>query len=398
MNIGIASPVSLLEFYGYVDTYGQRSEELPKGMRAQSVDAIVHEFIKQGHHVSLYTLDPNVRDIVCYKGKQLSIFIAPHHLQNKLLNYLTIFKFRKSEVIRMISMDDIKLDVLHAHWTREYALGAIYFKNIIPVVVTVRDWMPQILKTNKYHLFWLCNWIMDRKVFKTTGITIIANSEYIQNQILKRWRLNTVVIPNPISHSFLTQPICFKSDNSNFRIISISNTITPNKNIETLLKAFYLFLYKCNKAELYLVGSDFNENNDTVKKWKQKGLLNRVKLIGHINHDELIAIIDESDVLAHPSFEESFGNILLESISRCRPVIAGVKSGAVPYVLAHGNFGLLCDISNSNELAKALNECYDNYNVYLAKAQCGRNYISINNNVTQIAKKTIELYKKVIKK
>ena len=59
-------------------------------------------------------------------------------------------------------------------------------------------------------------------------------------------------------------------------------------------------------------------------------------------------------MLVHPSLEESFGYTLIEAASVGTPVIAGRASGAVPWVLAEGESGVLVDVTNAEAIAKAM--------------------------------------------
>ena len=62
--------------------------------------------------------------------------------------------------------------------------------------------------------------------------------------------------------------------------------------------------------------------------------------------------IENSSILLHPSLHESFGLTLVEAMTHGVPVIAGKKSGAVPYVV--GDAGVLVNVRKSSEIAEAL--------------------------------------------
>ena len=102
------------------------------------------------------------------------------------------------------------------------------------------------------------------------------------------------------------------------------------------MKAFGLFRQKFPNAILQLVGAPFIEGEPIIEKWKRQNLLQQVILVGSVKHDKLIEYIDQATLFITPSLEETFGNTLLESIVRKVPVIGGINSGAVPYVLQYG--------------------------------------------------------------
>lgn len=62
----------------------------------------------------------------------------------------------------------------------------------------------------------------------------------------------------------------------------------------------------------------------------------------------------KAKVLLHPSVEESFGMAVLESMLAHTPVVGGKRSGFVPYLLNHGDAGVLCDVTSAAAMATAV--------------------------------------------
>ncbi len=71
---------------------------------------------------------------------------------------------------------------------------------------------------------------------------------------------------------------------------------------------------------------------------------NNIEYLGHINSDEAKQeLLGNAKALIVPStFEEPFGMVMIESLACGTPVI-GLKSGAIPEVIAHKETGLLVD-------------------------------------------------------
>lgn len=107
------------------------------------------------------------------------------------------------------------------------------------------------------------------------------------------------------------------------------------------------------EAELHLVGG-YEEESETFKSWKDNGWLQGVTLHGSLPHDDLAMLLDQMSCLVHPSVEETFGNILLEAMSRCVPCIGGENAGAVPDVLGRGKYGIVCDIKSPKAIYEAM--------------------------------------------
>jgi glycosyltransferase involved in cell wall biosynthesis len=395
MNIGISSPVTINKFTEYLNEEFQGISLQITGLKAPAVDTLILGLLKAGHNVSVYTLAVEVKDIIILHGLHLTIFVAPI-INHKWWRPFGIFTYKAMQIKKCVNMDSINLDVIHAHWTSEYAIGILYSgRRNIPIIVTVRDWMPAILKLNKFHYYFYVRYVLNFIVFKHENVKFIANSQYIAKLIKRKWGKDVPVVSNPISDMFFVP--AKQEIRKKFRIISITNNICKGKNIDILIKAFRLFNSEYENIELYLVGRDFHENHPTIIKWKQNGFLENVKLFGHVNNYELVKVLDQSDLLVHPSLEESFGNILLEAMARKVAIIGGLKSGAVPDILLHGKVGYLCDVTSVNAIKDAIVFLYSN--VSYRNELVSRAYDYLLNNYTQshIVDITLEQYHKAIK-
>ena len=76
--------------------------------------------------------------------------------------------------------------------------------------------------------------------------------------------------------------------------------------------------------------------------------------MGRLPHHETLREIASAAVLLHPALEESFGMTGLEAMVVGTPVIAGRDSGNMPFLLDHGNAGVLCDVRSPQAIAAAL--------------------------------------------
>jgi glycosyltransferase involved in cell wall biosynthesis len=86
-----------------------------------------------------------------------------------------------------------------------------------------------------------------------------------------------------------------------------------------------------------------------------RGLDAGVEFVGPTDHTELLGrIAEEVTVLVHPSRVETFSMILLEAMGVGVPVIGGRRSGAVPWLLAGGQAGVLVDIGSADQIASAM--------------------------------------------
>lgn len=363
MRIGIVGPVNPASIAEWLN-----EKNIPSiNTSASAVNTLAKGFLEDGHELQIFTLTTEKlqrkREL---KGNRITIHLIPIGLMPKItgIHQFVIGQFylpqRIANVIRKHIGD---INVLHAHWTYEYAKAASLVSNNIPVFCTVRDWCPYqlTLMKGRSRLDWLLKNITFKQVMADERITFIANSDYTHKMITRTYPEKIVpVIPNPIYKGWIVQDLKnSRSIDTTFRFISIATGLcSPRKNIKTLLEAFAKYRNQHDKAELHLVGN-YNKNDSAYIKWKQRGWLTGVKMHGMLPHEQLINLLDKMDCLVHPALEETFGNILLEAMSRGVPCIGGQDSGAVPDVLGHGEYGLTCNIRDAQSILKAMEKMSD---------------------------------------
>lgn len=354
MRIGIVGPINPSEFEDLL-----HKDEIPQmHQNASAVHALINSFLDEGHTVIAFTINEN-NIYEEFVSEKLKIYTVPF----RLIPRTSIFKIYCVKQLRRAIKNHLQdIDVLHAQWTYEYAFAAMAFVKRIPVFCTVRDWCPYIMtmirKSFTGCLGWKINYYMFRRIMACKDIHLIANSQYTYSRIKSFYpERESVILPNSIKKNFII--VHRGKINEQIKLISIANGIfDPRKNIITLLKAFKQFRIRHPDAVLTIVGK-YKEEDFHIIQWKAEGLLENVITTGQLSHDEVIAKIDQSTMLIHPSLEETFGNILLEAMARRIPIIGGIKSGAVPMVLGEGKYGLCCDITSPEEITKAMEELLD---------------------------------------
>jgi len=391
MHIGIISPITLAEFDDFLDATDRHESKKIVGMKAPAVDAVAKRFLEKGHTVSIYTLDPSVKQTKVLCGKNLTIFIGPYR-KSALRRVVDLFHAEIQALRRMVASSSERPDVLHAHWTYEFAQGGC--GHHIPLVVTVRDWAPRILRLYP-NFYRLVRFFMDRSIFKRLDIHFVANSPYIAGKIENRWKRQVPVIPNPVDDQFLLQQ-GKRLEPENRTLITISNAIGKGKNLHALLMAFQLVRRKFPTSELWMVGSPFTPECRPCQSFAREGLLDGVRLCGKIDHHELPLYLDQGSLLIHPSIEESFGNTLIEAMARRVPVIGGKSAGAVPFLLDYGKAGSLCDVTSPVEMAKAVTVLWENEDEWKRLSVAGFNRVKDCFSVEAVAEATLELYRQVM--
>jgi glycosyltransferase involved in cell wall biosynthesis len=131
--------------------------------------------------------------------------------------------------------------------------------------------------------------------------------------------------------------------------------LEKNKDPLTVLKGFEKYLMFNPDAQLYMI----YQKDDLLEAImqlldKNTQLKNAVKLIGRINHDQLVHWYNACDYFISGSHKEAAGYALIEAMAcGCIPIITTIP----PFIKITGNgkFGLLYETGNADSLLAALN-------------------------------------------
>lgn len=187
---------------------------------------------------------------------------------------------------------------------------------------------------------------------------LTAVSPYIAEQVTRFTKVPAVVIPNPMP----TLPAgsvgsvrrdCDRGFDAPV-VAMILNGWGRHKNPMMGLKAFSLLRSNIPSARLRLYGHDFGPGQLAERLAKARGLVAGVEFIGSVSHRDLMAELSTITVLLHPSFEEACPLTLVEAMGLGVPVVAGDASGGVPWVLDHGQCGVLTNVRSANAMCEAL--------------------------------------------
>lgn len=398
MTIGIASPISPASFAEYLDAESAILTEGLSSDMAPAVTTLAMEFLEAGHSLVVFTLDPKARKAMTLKGEKITMYVAPSASSNRVARFFDPFFARNIRLISdMFRYNRQKIDVLSVHWTRDYAVAARIFIGKIPVFVTVRDIIPYVLKRQKMgirYYNWCIIYLMNEWVLRHKGYNFIANSRYTANCVMQYWGKDVPVIPNPTLEKYFDIEYNPGNVSEEFKIatISISQPDDKRKNILTLLNAFKLVRMKCKKVSLYLIGQTFTPENEVIRKWGELGLLDGVTLIGGMKHDDVLDFLSHTHLMVHPSLEETFGNTLIEAMAVGCPVLGGENSGAVPYVLDHGETGYLCDVTKEDAMADAILRIMKNPWDAMEKAAKAKEYCRQQFSSKSIAQEYLKLF------
>jgi glycosyltransferase involved in cell wall biosynthesis len=123
------------------------------------------------------------------------------------------------------------------------------------------------------------------------------------------------------------------------------------KGVKEFAEAAKIVKKNYPEARFLVVGS-FDENHsrsikpDQLEQWIEEG---RIEYLAH--RDDIISLINESEVVVLPSYREGTPRSLLEAASCSRPLITTNVPGCREVVNDHIN-GFLCEVRSAEDLAK----------------------------------------------
>lgn len=387
-TIGIAGPLNLHSLQDYINL---TANALPDGLDGTVLPPLIVEYLKRGYRTVVFTLDQKITEPLTFKGDLLKIIVCPSRKNRRARDF-----FALERRFLLESMREEKVDIIHAHWTYEFALAAL--ESGIPTLVTAHDAPLNILKLYP-DIYRLIRLLMAIKTFQKAQF-LTAVSPYVAAHIKKYflYKKPITVIPNAIPEGF------FESENpgakeSQEKIVfcSIMNGWGKHKNGQVLLKAFNMVRRKFSNTEMLIFGSGHGPGEDAEKWAKVMGLHTGVRFLGKIPYSDLMSVlVKDVDVLVHPSLEESFGMIFLEAMARAIPVIGGIHSGGVPYVLGNGEGGILVDVHSPSEIATAMSNFVKDPNFRMKMGQKGKIYAKKHFSLNKILDQYEALYKSVL--
>ena len=385
MKLALVGPIQVHALRPWLDLTEQESE-LPEGLGGTPVTQLALGLLQAGHELAIVSLDNSLAEELRLCGPQLRLFLGPNRPQGRARDFYRAERHYITDAVRRSDAD-----VAHAHWTYEYALGAL--ASGVPTLITVRDWAPRILR-QQLTPFRALRLLMNVATL-VKGRHFTVTSPYMKRRLEQWLRRDVPLIANAIGdHLFLPSareqppegPPC---------IIAINNGWSKRKNVPVLLQAFATVRETLPDCRLRLIGND-HEPGGSAQRWAHDhGLEEGVEFYGAVPNSEIAGLLDQATVFAHPALEESFGLVLVEAMARGVPVIGGRRTGAVPWVLDHGRAGILIDATSSAELANALLHLLNSVEDRQRLAHAGLEHARANFRVGAVFDRYVEQYEAI---
>lgn len=356
MHIGIAGPIATRDVLALLDG---PAHALPAGVEgAPLLATIIAELLARGHRVSAFTLSDSLPlredGSVVARGPAFELHYVPSRPRAWPFNgrrpgrIVDLYAFERRGLRKAI--ESARPDVVHAHWTYEFAWAAL--RTGLPHVVTCHDSPLVVARFERDFRHGAYRWLRAAIAWhvlrNATRVTTV--SPYMVDQVQPLCRVVVGLVANPIQVRERGAGLPIRAGRA--RLVMVFNGWGARKNGDAGLAAYALLLKRLPDVELQLFGNGTEHDGAACQAWRSQGSPGRVAFNGAVPHAAILDAMSASDLLLHPALEESFGAVLAEAMSVGLPVVAGRHSGAVPWVV--GDAGTLVDVTHPQAMADAM--------------------------------------------
>ena len=315
MNIALCAPINIHPLARFM---GQDTSGIAPGMGCTITTTLIIELLRRGHSVTVYTLSNDLPEETIYDWGRLRVFVGA----SRRFRYL--YRPQIAYLKRVIKADAPRF--VHAHWTYEFALGAL--SSGIPTVTTIHDLPWNVLRYVR-HIYTVVRLIMAYMVgFRGTNFTAVSPDAARHFKRYLSPRASIEVIPNCLADWVfdLGRTGVSRGDRP-FTFVTILEGLSGRKNGTCALRAFQITRQSFPDARLIMIGRGY-EPGGVADRWAtSRGLAQGVTFRGFMQHEPMLGfVMQEVDVLVHPSLDEALSTATLESMALKKPVIAGKQT------------------------------------------------------------------------
>jgi glycosyltransferase involved in cell wall biosynthesis len=150
--------------------------------------------------------------------------------------------------------------------------------------------------------------------------------------------------------------------------------IHPRKNIENAIKAYNLFRAQNEGKILFLLAGRMAWSTKEVEKaWKESPYAEDIHFLGYLSDTSISYYLKHALALVYISLHEGFGMPIIEAFAAETPVITS-NNGALAEISGEG--ALLVNPLDINDIARGMNEMYENTTLRRSLTEAGKNELA----------------------
>lgn len=304
--------------------------------------------------------------IITYETEILTL--SPSRFQEM---YISRFAHSMHRLIRQAIAEQGNPDVYYAHFSFAAGVAATRLKQCRPLVV--EEHYSKLMENP------------DKKLVKSVVETVYGSNRFICVSAGLRKAVdgfapgasNIVTISNMIDPCFTFFPIQREEP---FVFFSMGGLIY-RKGYDILIPAFAQ-VFSRNKNVILRIAGQGPEEERLRSLVHEYGMDKQIQLIGQITREQSLEEYKNCHCFVLPSRAETYGLVYREALVVGRPVIS-TKHGGFDNSNWHSEYGILVDIDNIEQLARALHDVYINYERYclpqiseLCEQECSENIVA----------------------
>ncbi|MFH0734502.1 MAG: glycosyltransferase [bacterium] len=298
----------------------------------------------------------------------------------KLIYLKCVFKLRR--IIK-----EFKPDILHAHYATSYGLLA-FLSGFKPYILSV--WGSDIndFPTRNKLFPYVLKFLLSRAAL------VCATSYDLAENTNKYYKKNITIIPFGIDTEIF-KPI-FKAENVKY--IGIVKTLEINYGVEYLIRAFSLIkkIRKDFDYKLLIVGGG-SLLNQLKALTEELGISSETEFTNYIEYKQVHKYHQKLTIGIYPSFKESFGVAIAETMA-CGGAVIASNVGGIKEIVSHNINGLLVDPMDVNQIANYILYLIDSPEILQKFIKEGRETIVENYSLNYAIKKMAETYSLLLQK
>ena len=321
------------------------------------------DFIQR--HAEAVAIKNDVTSIHIISDKNTKNFIdITDEIINEVRTIIGYVKFTKNPFLKwlrfIIAFRKIykKIDSFHVvHVNRIYPLGifALYLKIFKKKLFIISEHWTGLLKEHGATLT-LFEKHISKKIVKNAAFVCPVSQNLADSMINLGFRGNYHVVPNVVDTKlFLPKHII----NNRFTLLHVSNMLDEHKNVSGILYVAGELKKSIPNFRLILIGSESEKYTEQII---ELSLQDNVEIIPQIEHQKVVAFMQEADVFVLFSNYENLPCVILESFSCGLPVISSDVGGISEFFPA--NFGYLIPKKDTQILTEILLNFYNSNTEY----------------------------------
>jgi len=226
---------------------------------------------------------------------------------------------------------------------------------------------------------------------KNTNNTIIINP-YVLSEIGEQINGSRWDIENPVEPAFFE----LQRENNSLRVLFVGR-ITRQKNVDGLIRAFYMVIKQIPSASLHIAGAPESDSyfSCCTEYVKKQGLEHAIKFCGNVSRNELMHELTQANCLALVSFQETAPIVIEEAMAAGVPVIASNICG-LPYMVDNEITGFLVNPNDEEAIVQKMLKLLTDATINKQMGTNSRTVASERFNYLKVAEKTLEVYLKII--